>query len=333
VGVQPAFDLAMLKIEASGLPMVPWSEAGEPPVGQWVATPGLDDAPPLAVGVVGVPERRIPPVSGVLGIQMFETEEAPKVEKVLPDSAAQKAGIQPNDVILQVDQKPVRTRMELINLLKQYRPGAAVKLAVKRGDKNLEISATLTTLQTDATRKRDAQNSPRNTVSLRRDDFPKVLQHDSVLLPADCGGPLVDLSGRVVGVNIARAGRTETYAVPVRVLLPMMYDLMSGRLAPPKPPKPEAPKPEPPKVEPPKTEPPKPAPKPEPPKVEPPKVEPPKVEPPKPAPKPETPKSEPPKPEPPKVEPAKPEPPKTEPPKPAPQPPVAKPEPPKPAPK
>ena len=69
-------------------------------------------------------------------------------------------------------------------------------------------------------------------ISNRHNDFPAVLQHDSVLRPADCGGPLVDLSGKVVGVNIARGGRTETYCVPSEALLGLMYDLMSGRLDP-----------------------------------------------------------------------------------------------------
>ena len=36
-------------------------------------------------------------------------------------------------------------------------------------------------------------------VSSRADDFPAVLQHDTVLRPVDCGGPVVDLSGKVVG--------------------------------------------------------------------------------------------------------------------------------------
>ena len=69
-------------------------------------------------------------------------------------------------------------------------------------------------------------------VSGRRDGFPVVLQHDTVLKPADCGGPLVDLDGRAVGVNIARGGRVETYAVPSDVLMPKLYALMSGRLDP-----------------------------------------------------------------------------------------------------
>jgi serine protease Do len=44
---------------------------------------------------------------------------------------------------------------------------------------------------------------------------------------------VVDLSGRAVGVNIARAGRTETYTIPAGKVLTLIADLKSGKLAPP----------------------------------------------------------------------------------------------------
>jgi serine protease Do len=44
---------------------------------------------------------------------------------------------------------------------------------------------------------------------------------------------VVDLEGRAIGLNIARAGRTETYALPAATLLPLLPDLQSGKLAPP----------------------------------------------------------------------------------------------------
>ncbi len=71
-------------------------------------------------------------------------------------------------------------------------------------------------------------------LSRRRADFPAVLQHDSVLRPEDCGGVIVDLSGKAVGLNIARAGRIETLALPATILLPLLDDLKSGKLAPPR---------------------------------------------------------------------------------------------------
>ena len=53
-----------------------------------------------------------------------------------------------------------------------------------------------------------------------------------VISPIDCGGPLIDLEGNTIGFNISRAGRTESYAVPTSAILPLLYDLMSGNLAP-----------------------------------------------------------------------------------------------------
>jgi serine protease Do len=76
------------------------------------------------------------------------------------------------------------------------------------------------------------QNNLGGELTRRRFGFPSALQHDTVLSPAECGGPIVDLEGRVVGFNIARAGRTESYALPVAEVNQRLVDLMSGRLAP-----------------------------------------------------------------------------------------------------
>ena len=48
-----------------------------------------------------------------------------------------------------------------------------------------------------------------------------------MLKPKDCGGPLVDLSGKVVGVNIARAGRVETLALPADTVEAIVKRLLS----------------------------------------------------------------------------------------------------------
>jgi len=61
-----------------------------------------------------------------------------------------------------------------------------------------------------------------STLSDRRDGFPEFFQHDTVIKPQDCGGPLVDLEGKAVGINIARAGRTESYAIPTESVLEMV---------------------------------------------------------------------------------------------------------------
>jgi S1-C subfamily serine protease len=51
-------------------------------------------------------------------------------------------------------------------------------------------------------------------VSKRRSGFPRVIQHDVIGNASTMGGPLLDLDGRCLGMNIARATRCETFAIP-----------------------------------------------------------------------------------------------------------------------
>ena len=69
-------------------------------------------------------------------------------------------------------------------------------------------------------------------MSQRRAGFPQALQHDTVLEPEMCGGPVVNLAGQAVGLNIARAGRVETYAVPADVVKTLIRELRSGKAVP-----------------------------------------------------------------------------------------------------
>ena len=59
-----------------------------------------------------------------------------------------------------------------------------------------------------------------------------ALQHDTTLNANECGGPIVDLDGRVVGINIARDGRVSTLALPNEVVLPVIAKLKSGEWTP-----------------------------------------------------------------------------------------------------
>ena len=42
------------------------------------------------------------------------------------------------------------------------------------------------------------------------------------------GGPLLDLDGRCVGVNIARVNRCESFAIPAEEMLQVIRDLSAG---------------------------------------------------------------------------------------------------------
>jgi serine protease Do len=50
------------------------------------------------------------------------------------------------------------------------------------------------------------------------------VQYDAVLQPSQCGGPVIDILGRVVGLNIARAERTRTLALTNDILLDFLME-------------------------------------------------------------------------------------------------------------
>jgi serine protease Do len=239
VGVHEGHDLAMLKIDAAGLTPVIWRSSKDDPVGNWVACagPGVE---PVAVGVISVAARNVPPpkfpnqrdpsASGYLGVGLEAADEGVKINEIMKDSAAAKAGLKVNDRVLSVSGKLVADVEALQKALQVYKPGDTVAVRIKRGDEELDVKAQLGKRPAG---RADIQNNMGSELSKRRTGFPQILQHDSVVRPKDCGGPLVDLDGQVIGVNVCRWGRTETYAVPAEVIQPLLSDLMSGRLAPP----------------------------------------------------------------------------------------------------
>jgi serine protease Do len=231
IGVQEAFDLALLKIEARGLIPVAWRPSTGAAVGHWVAAPGSGDAP-VAVGVVSVATRTLPRVpavhnvsSGSLGVATQLAKDGVKIFAVVPGSGAERAGLKPQDLILSVDGKAVRDPVELGDQVAGHKVGDVLALKVRRGDKEMEFKATLD-------RRRPVAPYEAPGLSKRRSGFPTFLEHDALLRAHECGGPLADLEGRVVGINIARASGVGSYAVPSEAIRPLLADLMSGKLAP-----------------------------------------------------------------------------------------------------
>jgi len=223
VGRDPALDLAVLKIDAKDLPAIAWSEGESPAVGSWLVSPAPERMPvPVVIGVLSVSPRRIAAPPGALGIELTDPDNPTKIIGVRSNSPAQKAGMEAGDVIMKVNGKVVTTNQELVLTIRSYQPGEKVELLIKRGDQELTKTAVLGTLaklfHEDGEDRAEFQNQLGGQLSERRGGFPSVIQHDSVLKPSECGGPLVDLDGKAVGINIARAGRVETFALPSSVV-------------------------------------------------------------------------------------------------------------------
>ena len=80
----------------------------------------------------------------------------------------------------------------------------------------------------------NTKNDPRMKESLgefstKTSGFPDAIQHDIPLRPVLCGGPLFNLKGKCIGINVSRAGRTKTYAIPTDDLRVMLKSARSSK--------------------------------------------------------------------------------------------------------
>lgn len=216
-------DLALLRVEASQLPSAKWGD--EIPVrGNWVATADLKQTP-SSVGVVSAGVQRIKAEPCILGVNLADTSAGAAVAHVLRGTGAFDAGLKLNDNIFEVNGSPVQTQRHFKQLIGTAMGGDFVKLKVDRAGKELEMDVRLMDLTSELLD--DTEMEVNGRVSARATGFNRVFLHDTVLEPNQCGGPIVNLDGEVVGINIARAGRVTSYALPVDVVKPIVANLIS----------------------------------------------------------------------------------------------------------
>ena len=227
--VRRSNDLAMLRVEGE-LTLIPAEFTGEiPPVASFVISVGRKSNP-IGLGVIGAKPRRISH-QGRLGVLLQDDRTGrAMVRGVFPDSGAEAAGLKKGDLIIAINGRQERSRLGVIETLRGMFPGESVRLTITRNEEEndsttMDVDASIRDLNVMRESESDARvNGPRN---VRLSGFDQVMQHDTVLDPDECGGPLMDIKGNVIGINIARAGRVVSYALPASLILPEMVSMLS----------------------------------------------------------------------------------------------------------
>lgn len=215
-------DLALLEIEgAPRLKPVAWAEKSPTP-GAWLVTPDIDSSP-LSLGIVSNGTSKVksdPPPRGALRVEVGDADGGGvKIKRVIFGGPAALAGIRVDDCLIEFEGNSLKDAESLFNCMEKTKPGQEVGLKLKRADKELQIQLQLALFV-------DEDEDYSGDVSLRRGGFPAVFAHDSAIIPQACGSPVLDLDGKVVGLNIARAGRTTTYAIPAEELQKVVPKLL-----------------------------------------------------------------------------------------------------------
>ncbi|MFO0813930.1 MAG: trypsin-like peptidase domain-containing protein [Gemmatales bacterium] len=244
IGRRDDFDLALLKVDAKNLLPIKWASQSDPTPGALLLSPTLHSSPEkqVSLSIVSNAPRKIPRVPGlnraVIGIQ-FEGNGEAKIGMVTANGPAAKAGLQKGDIIISLNGKAITSREQMQDSLQPMKPGEKIKLEVKRKNAKEDKTETL---------KFEVKLGSRNeifpelaggrselqaqmfesaaNVSSRKENFPEALTHDAALTAKQMGGPLLNLAGQAIGVNIARFDRTGSYAIPYKSLQPIIEKMI-----------------------------------------------------------------------------------------------------------
>jgi len=221
LGFDRAADLALLR--TTGAPLIPVEWQTEAPApGAFLASPDGSTLP-LGVGILAAAPYVHTRPRAFLGIRFANPTGGPaRLDEALEHGAARAAGLRPGDVIIHFDGQEIADSDSLREQILQHNPGDEVEVRVRRDDQELTFDVTLGTNNSSPT---TGQEQIWGRLSKVRSGFQQVLQHDTVLEPGDCGGPVVDLTGKALGINIARAGRVETLALPADEVMALLEKL------------------------------------------------------------------------------------------------------------
>jgi serine protease Do len=231
-GVDPAYDLALLKVDAHGLRAIEWSVEKVRPAGKFVAAPDGRGGS-IGVGIVCVEQRAL---EGPFPTTITKTK--PYIPKTTPpevlgkmiegkgllvrrvkDGAA-KAGIVPGDLLLSLNGQPIRDHDDVDKCVEMSSPGDILPIVLERDGQRLNVSLKLG--EDPYVRCPGAISRYRN---MRADDFPFVFEHDIPLTLDECGGPIIDLNGKAIGITIARVARHGCMAIPADAIAPLVLRL------------------------------------------------------------------------------------------------------------
>ena len=220
----------------SGLHVVSLGGAHSLAIGQWlcsVANAGTE----TRIGIVSAKFRRIPGTGAAMGIRMDEKGakegKGVRIISIASESPAEAAGLQEDDVLVTIAGEKVAESRRVYDIVKQRQPGEIIDIHYLRKNKEESCRVRLAS-RTKVLQNWEGEDFANGGISLRSDNFPEVFQHDIPLLPADMGGPIATLEGKVVGINIARVDRVTTFALPVEAFWTETQQWMHADRHPPK---------------------------------------------------------------------------------------------------
>lgn len=224
-------DLVILQLPKAGLTPAPWGERDVPPRGTIVIVPvpgkeasetgvtGVDRAFPVGANAGRVQVKVEMRAAGVTVTGSNTNRGLDRFAKIVRGS------IRAGDVITHVDgtecAELAAYQQSVTN--ERFVAGDFVVFSIRRDGGRVQAAVPIEAASGDSITSREyADTSPRWS------GFPDVVTHDTIVAREHCGGPVVDLEGRVLGVNIARLHRFSTLAIPQSTVRRRVGEMLSA---------------------------------------------------------------------------------------------------------
>ena len=227
-----AHDLALLKVAAKSLPTLRWASSKSLRVGRLVASLG-PGAEPLHYAIVAALNARNPGTPGELPLRVEAVGEGAKGVRFIDWTQNR------------LDLEEVRNLLKSGDCITHVNGIACASLEdFGRARRSATAPPALAGDWVSLTAQRDG-NSFQLHIPLvggpapilipwrdarwnrRRDGFPTVFCNDGGIPHDRCGGPVVNGTGQVIGINIARADPMQSFAIPSDVAQQALAELMT----------------------------------------------------------------------------------------------------------
>ncbi|MFK7767069.1 MAG: PDZ domain-containing protein [Mariniblastus sp.] len=151
-------------------------------------------------------------VNQVHGAPTLISTSGLEVTRVYPRTISERSGLLVGDLIQTANGISISTAAELNSFGRNLRVGQMLELVVIRDGKTKTLSNQIS----DFAPRIFYDRWGGGPFSKKRFGFQQVISHDTDITPSQCGGPLVDLEGNIVGINISRAMRVSTFSIPIK---------------------------------------------------------------------------------------------------------------------
>ena len=233
IGIHPQKDLALFQVATSELKPIVFRPVETVTPGSLVVSVGHEEAT-IGFGMVSMPPhdfglaqpkcRDCIDLGVTVAAAPFFQEDPNRqpeiasgleVLRVYPRSAAERCGLLVGDLLAAINGIQLTSRNHLNEVTKSIKIGQTLTLRVFRKGEIVSLSTKIKSFASPTLHDRWGGGP----FSDRRFGFSSIIAHDSVVLPEHCGGPLVRLDGRVIGINIARSMRVATFSIPIEDVL------------------------------------------------------------------------------------------------------------------